>query len=245
MREQYMELLSRVPTIKYTCLKKESIKMKNYVIGLIMLIISSITTNSWASPSGLNNIPTADTVSAKTLVWQFYTDVAKASKPDYSTGFKYGLIENLEIGLDGRIFAEPAREETLKGQVKYRIEATDKLSLALGIANFGDRARNGWEDYYLACTYDTAFLRLHAGGTLQRDNEGGFAGLDKTINFLNRDFTLRSDIIQTNDSHDLTASVGFMYDLGYNFILENWVSFPTESGREDVVTLKLNYVIDF
>ncbi len=80
---------------------------------------------------------------------------------------------------------------------------------------------------------------------MQRNNEGIFAGLDKTFKFLNRDFTLRGDLIQTNDRDDITTSAGFIYDLGRNFLLESWVSFPTESGKEEVATIKLNYVFTF
>ena len=89
------------------------------------------------------------------------------------------------------------------------------------------------------------FLRVHFGGTSQDDNEGFFAGLDKTFKFLDRDFTLRSDIIQVNNQNDTLTSIGFIYDLGHNFLVESWVSFPSESGKEDVLTVKFNYVIKF
>ena len=70
-------------------------------------------------------------------------------------------------------------------------------------------------------------------------------GIDKAFTFLDRDLTLRSDLIETNDQHDTTASVGFIYDLGKNFLVESWMSFPSESGKEDTLTIKLNYVIKF
>ena len=209
------------------------------------LFIFSAPSFLWATPTGLNNISTADVVPEKVLVFQAFTEIGEDNKPDYFTGFKYGPIKNLEIGIDGRIFPEAANEETTTFQAKYRVEFSDNFSLALGISNLGDRAKTGWENPYITATYDFNFLRLHLGGTAQRDNEGGFAGLDKTIKFFNRDFTLRGDLIETNDDHDVTLSAVFIYDLGYNFLLENWISFPTQSGKEDVVTLKLNYVINF
>ena len=117
--------------------------------------------------------------------------------------------------------------------------------MAAGIANLGDRARLGWEDYYLALSHDFDIFRLHLGGTFQRDNEGGFAGADKTFQLWERNLTLRTDIVQTNERHDVTGSAGFIYDFGNNILLESWISFPSQSGKENTATVKLNYVISF
>ncbi len=212
------------------------------IVGTLLLLTAQ---TSFATPTGLNNIPTADVVPEKVLVVQVITEVGKNNKPDYFTGFKYGIIKNLEVGLDGRIFPEPALEETLRGQIKYRFALDEKTAVAVGVANLGDRARLGWEDYYLAFSHDFNVVRFHIGGTLQRDNEGGFVGLDKTVKLFERDFTLRTDLIQTNDRHNVTSSAGFIYDIGGNFLLESWVSFPTQSGKDNVSTIKLNYVIRF
>ncbi len=212
---------------------------------LSLVLVMGFVHTCWATPSGLNNIPTADVVPEKVLVVQGIVEVGEDNKPDWFAGFKYGLIKNLEVGLDGRIFPEPALEETLKGQVKYRIPFSDQTAMAIGVANLGDRARLGWEDYYLAVSHDFDLFRFHVGGTFQKDNEGGFAGLDKTFLLFERDFTLRTDIIQTNDGHDTANSAGFIYDLGHNVLLESWASFPTQSGKEDVITVKLDYVIKF
>ncbi|VAW13639.1 hypothetical protein MNBD_BACTEROID05-876 [hydrothermal vent metagenome] len=207
-----------------------------------MLFVSQLCL---ATPTGLNNISTADVVPEKVLVFQTIVDVGKKAQSEYTTGFKYGLFKNLEVGLDGRIFPEASKEETLKGQFKYRFELGDSAAVALGVANLGDRSRLGWEDYYLSLSYDLDFLRVHAGGTLQRDNEGVFGGLDKTFSFFERDFVARMDIIQTNDGQNITSSAGFIYDLGHNFLLESWVSFPTQSGKKNVSTIKLDYVVSF
>ncbi len=218
--------------------------MKKRILSFLLLTLL-VSKYSWATPTGLNNIPTADVVPEEILVLQAFAEIGKDNRPDYFTGFKYGPVKNLEIGLDGKIFPEAALEEYVKAQAKYRFEFWDSTSLTLGIANLGDRARLGWEDYYIVLTQDLGFFRAHIGGTAQRDNEGAFAGLDKTLNFLEKDLTLRTDIIQTNDAHDITASAGFIYDLGHNFLVESWASFPSQSGKEDVFTIKLNYVIKF
>lgn len=224
-------------------MSKESLIWKSLLgsLGIVLFIVQTC----WATPTGLNNIPTADVVPEKILVVQAFAEVGKDKKPGWFTGFKYGLIENLEVGLDARIFPEPALEGTLKVQMKYRLELGEHSAVAAGVANLGDRARLGWEDYYLVFTHDLGFLRVHVGGSFQRDNEGGFAGLDKTFQLFERDFTLRTDVIETNDSHDITNSFGFIYDLGHNILVESWVSLPTESGKEEVSTIKLNYIIKF
>ncbi|MFH1854713.1 MAG: hypothetical protein ABH815_05315 [Candidatus Omnitrophota bacterium] len=223
---------------------KKNRRWKKRILSFASFLLLSAQ-YSWATPTGLNNISTADVVPEEVLVLQAFVEIGKDNKPDYFTGFKFGLLKNLEIGLDGRVFPEPILEETLKAQAKYRFELSDSIALSLGIANLGDRARLGWEDYYIVLTQDLDFIRVHLGGTVQRDNEGVFAGLDKTVKLLEKDLTLRSDIIQTNDSHDVTASAGFIYDLGYNILFEAWMSFPTQSGKENIFTVKFDYVIKF
>ena len=218
--------------------------MKKFLV-CVALFSLFISVASWATPTGLNNIPTADVVPKNVLVLQFISNFANNSTPAYTTGFKYGPAKNIEIGLDGNIFSQKGKTETLVAQGKLRFELSDSLAIAGGIANLGDRARSGREFPFGVLSQNLGFLRLHFGGTTQKDNEGFFGGIDKTFTFLDRDLTLRSDLIQNNDQRDTTASVGFIYDIGNNFLVESWMSFPTESGKEDVLTVKLNYVIKF
>ena len=218
--------------------------MKKLLISTV-LFLSIVTVPGWATSTGLNNIPTADVVPERTLVYQWFSNLENNSKPAHFTGFKYGFMKNVEIGLDGRIFPEKTKEENLVAQAKLRFELSDYLAIAGGITNLGDRARAGKEFPFGVLSRDFGFLRAHFGGTIQNNNEGLFGGIGKTLKFLDRDLTLRSDIIQTNDQHDTTTSAGFIYDLGHNILVESWMSFPTESGKEDVLTIKLNYVIKF
>jgi hypothetical protein len=184
-------------------------------------------------------------VPERTLVYQWFSNLGNNSKPAHFTGFKYGLMKNVEIGLDGRVFPEKTAEENLVAQGKIALQLCPSLAFAVGVTNLGDRAKAGYEAPFGVLSKDFGFFRAHFGGTTQRNNEGIFAGLDKTFKFLNRDLTLRGDLIQTNDRDDITTSAGFIYDLGRNFLLESWVSFPTESGKEEVATIKLNYVFTF
>ena len=216
-------------------------KKLQFMVLTMCLAVSPVI----ATSTGLNNIPTADVVPEKVLVFQYFSNMAENSKAEHFAGFKYGFMKNIEIGLDGRVFPEKSSTENLVGQTKIRFGFDENLSVALGITNLGDRDKAGNESPFGVLSYNTNLFRLHFGGTTQNDNEGFFAGIDKTVSFLERDFTFRSDIIQTNDQRDTTTSVGFIYDIGHNFLIESWMSFPSESGREDVLTIKLNYVIKF
>lgn len=218
--------------------------MKKLLISAT-LFLSIITVPGWATSSGLNNIPTADVVSEGTLVYQWFSHLANDSKPGHFTGFKYGLMKNIEIGMDGQVFPDKASEENLVAQGKVVLELCPSLAFAVGVTNLGDRAKAGYESPFGVLSKDFGFFRAHFGGTVQRNNEGLFAGIDKTVTFFDRDLTLRGDIIQTNDRDDTTMSAGFLYDIGHNFLLESWVSFPSESGKREVTTIKLNYVFTF
>lgn len=196
--------------------------------------------------TGLNNIPTADVVPKDVLVLQYYGNFADGSGPDHYLGFKYGPLKNVEIGLDGRVFpTEDDRDEFAAAQGKVRFELSEKLAVAGGIANLADHSKAGREFPYAVLSYDLGFSRAHFGGTVQKDNEGFFGGIDKTIKLFERDFTLRSDLIQVNDADDTVASAGFLYDIARNLLVESWMSFPSASEQEDVLTLKLDFVIKF
>ena len=218
--------------------------MKKLLISAA-LFLSIVTVPGWATSTGLNNIPTADVVPERTLVYQWFSNLGNNSKPAHFSGLKYGLMKNVEIGLDGRVFPDKGTEENLVAQGKIALQLCPSLAFAIGVTNLGDRAKAGYEAPFGVLSKDFGFFRAHFGGTVQRKNEGIFAGLDKTFKFLNRDLTLRGDLIQTNDRDDITTSAGFLYDIGHNFLLESWVSFPTESGKEEVATIKLNYVFTF
>ena len=219
--------------------------MSKKFIYYVLIISLFITEPLWATSTGLNNIPTADVVPESVLVFQYFTDVGNDNVPDHFAGFKYGPMKNVEIGLDGRVFPEKGKEESIVAQGKMRFELDQNLAIAFGIANLGDRDKAGDEFPFGVLSCDLDFMRLHVGGTTQDDNEGFFFGLDKTVKFLERDFMIRSDLLQVNNQSDTLASIGFIYDLGHNFLVESWASFPSQSGKEDVVTIKFNYVIKF
>ncbi len=217
-----------------------------YCLLFVMLCILLAVRPVWATSTGLNNIPTADVVPEKVLVFQYFNNLGDDNVPDHFAGFKYGLMKNVEIGIDGRIFPEQSSEENLVVQGKVRFELSDQLSMALGITNLGDRDKAGAEFPFAVLSYDLgSAVRVHFGGTSQNQHEGFFGGIDKTVKFLERDLMFRADVIQVNNQTDNLSSLGFLYDLGNNFLVESWVSFPTETGKEEFYTIKLNYVFKF
>ena len=182
--------------------------MKKLLVYVILFSFS-ITVPVWATSTGLNNIPTADVVPENVLVFQYFSELGNDNVPDHFVGFKYGLMKNIEVGLDGRIFPEKTKDENIVVQGKVRFELSDKLALGLGVTNLGDRDKAGAEFPFAVLSQDMDFLRVHFGGTSQDDNEGFFGGIDKTISFLDRDLTLRSDIIQVNNQNDTITSFGW------------------------------------
>ncbi len=216
------------------------------------------------SSSGLNNIPTTDTVPKDILVLQSWLNSAHNTSPQQFIGFKYGLFKDLEIGVDWK--ANDVTHGHAMLQAKYAFDLYgDKLRGVLGFADLSDnREHNGDFFPFAATSLDLDVARLHFGYAPQPHNERFFAGIDKTFPFLGRNLQLKADAIQYNDKNDTLFSVGFLYELGApsgsetpqsglsqifnaitkNLVLESWVSLP-DTSAEDVYTVKLNYVIEF
>ena len=80
--------------------KKLHIKLIILVSAFFLLSFSSFV---FATPSGLDNIPTTDTVPQRTIVGQEYTDFIHDSEPTHSLGFKTGLFDFFEFGMDRKV----------------------------------------------------------------------------------------------------------------------------------------------
>ncbi len=230
-----------------------------------MMFLCTAGNSAWASPSGLNNIPTTDVVPVKTLVLQTWLNMAEKAKTQQFVGFKTGVIEGLEVGIDWKANGQTHGHAEL--QAKYAFDIIgDWGKGVVGIANVTDnRQHNGEVFPYAAISADLKVFRLHFGFAPQPHNEAFFAGIDRTILVLNRNLQLKADAIHINDKRDVLFSVGFLYEFGpqenaeetpepgimgilneitKNLILESWVSLPT-SGDEEVYTVKFDYVISF
>ncbi len=94
-------------------------------------------------------------------------------------------------------------------------------------------------------THETTFFRFHMGFSFQEKNQAIFGGIDKTFKLMDRDLVLRGDIRQVNDGDELLYSIGLLYVLPHNFVLESWGSFPSADRDEKSLTIKLNYIISF
>lgn len=215
---------------------------KKIAVAIIVLLLSDQLL--WASPTGLNNIPTTDVESDKTLVLQSWLVTGEDANPLYFTGAKYGILDKIEIGVDSKVGSGDAGPVTLQSKLKV-FDFDFGLGGLIGAEGitFGNIDENLVP--YAVLSQDLKFLRLHEGYGFQKDNFSMFFGVDKTIKFFEQDLILRSDLKQVNDRDDLLISGGFLLTLPFNLVFESWLSIPTEGGAQESVTVKLNYVIKF
>mgnify|MGYP001261621271 CR=1 FL=1 len=219
-------------------------KIYGTIVKFVIVFLLA-TQSAWASPTGLNNIPTTDVVGDKTLVLQGWLTAGDEMPPLYMTGFKYGIIDKLEIGLDSKVGSGDAGPIALQG--KFRIIEFD----------FGFSALTGTEGItlddeigdnivpYLAISQDLKFFRLHGGYNFQKDNFGLFFGIDKKFDVFEQELILRSDLKQVKDGDNVLASGGILLTLPFNLVFETWISVPSDDNDEESFTVKLNYVFKF
>ena len=201
----------------------------------------------WASPSGLNNIPTVDVAPRNVLVLQTWGHFESGASPAYVAGLKYGVPGGIEIGLDSRV--DSGDSGPLTGQAKWRLPLPGDeppYALLVGVANVSDdRDEAGEADPYLVSGYDFGFARLSVGYSFQKDNGALFAGIDKAFSLQSRGLVLRADVRQIDDGDEWLASGGLLHELPMNLVFEGWVSTSTADGADETCTVKLNYVIAF
>ena len=208
------------------------------LIGCFVFVQSGL-----ASPSGLNNIPTADVVPENILVFQTWANLGPERSTDLFFGAKFGVYKGVEIGLD----SEDSGPIVAQFKVQAPVFGPDsKLLPLVGVENIStDTDRAGDLNPYIVFTYDFDFLRGHVGYNFQDDNLGAFLGVDTTVQLGGRDLVLRADVRETSDGDELLGSLGFLHVLPENFVLEGWVSVPSDDGLEESYTIKLNYVLEF
>ncbi|MDB6118053.1 MAG: hypothetical protein JWO08_1834 [Verrucomicrobiaceae bacterium] len=221
--------------------------MHKHTLALASLLL---TTAAFATPSGLNNIPTADTPPQGTVVIQGWTNFGNDYDADFNMGFKTGFDvfgQKLEFGADSHLF--PDKGGPVVVQFKYVQNLWKGGQLALGIANLGltselnDRAGDPFS-YALLSQDVCGLFRAHAGFGFQTQNNSVLLGLDKTVKVLDRDLQLRTDFVQIQDQNQWLGSLGFLYALHKNFVIEAWASQPLDHG-ETIYTAKFNIVFNF
>jgi hypothetical protein len=239
-----------------------------YCVLFAVLCPVLVNNPAWGSATGLNNIPTTDIVPERTLVWQGWVNAAGGERTYGFIGFKYGLFQDAEIGVDWKALDADIEHGHAMLQAKYAFDMgqSDVWRGVVGFADLSDNHHHNPEWFpYMATSLDLKAFRLHFGFAPQPHNERFFGGFDKTVSFLDRNLQLRFDGIHINDKQDMLFSAGFLYELaprtggnktqqtglaGFldniakNIILESWVSKPS-TGDKETYTVKLNYVIAF
>jgi hypothetical protein len=205
-----------------------------------------------ASPSGLNNIPTADTAGHREGVIQWYSTFDDSDGEDHWAGFKtgfqpFGPDYRFEVGFDSHIAPGDAGPFVVQGKFAFQ-PWVGLPAFAIGTANLGlssdDRDDAGQAFSYAVMTHDFEYFRAHLGYGVQHHNDTLLLGFDKTVKLFDRDLMLRTDIRQIDDEDRWLASAGFLYLLHKNFALESWLSQPTEDGPTSV-TIKLDFIFRF
>jgi hypothetical protein len=227
---------------------------------------------AFATPSGLNNIPTADTTPQGTFVFQLFSTMGNDRDTDLNFGFKSGLDlgpVDFEFGTASHLVPDKSGPWSLHS--KMAVPFGEGLpTVALGVVNVTfsehDRDRGGEPFGYIVLSHDVGWFRVHGGCGMQDGEALPFFGMDKTFSLKekieappsggknpkapavaeerSRDlFTLRSDAIRQLDDSWL-YSAGALIPLHKNFVLEAWGNFP-DSGDEASLTLKANFVFKF
>jgi len=215
-------------------------KQTNPILASLLLAGSA-----FATPSGLNNIPTADTVPHRTVAVQVF-DTFGAGPNDFWSGFKTGWDFSpihLEWGLDSHLAPDPAGP--LLVQTKIGFEPWKDGKIAVGVANVGLTDSEGTGDpfTYAVLTQDLKVARLSVGYGLQTDNNSVLIGLDRTWKVLDRNLNLNADLVQTRNESGWLAAVGAKYDLFEHIVLETWANLPDE-GQASFMA-KINFVFKF
>lgn len=207
--------------------------------------------SAFCTPSGLNNIPTADVVDTGFLVLQQMNNLrAGGWHGRHVLAFKYGIASNMEVGWVGApthsgskrdfllgVGAAAGYPMTFHGKVRFAL-GENGLKLGVGIVNLSDSARKaGNPVYYAVLSQDLKWVRGHLGFMTTRGPDGLFVGIDKRIGR----WTWRVDFNDVGEGSVYTF--GFLHSLSCDWILEGWISFPTARGVRETLTLKLNYVV--
>jgi hypothetical protein len=232
--------LSKRPACAYD---KELKLMRN--AGIVAMVVAAVIVSCaglWASPSGINNIPTADITPLGKLVLQAYTHSDEGERTTATLGAKYGLPYDIEVGADKRLLPnDPDGPTTLSVKKAFALGLTGSR-FAVGVANITDNT--GDHPIYPYGVFSQPLAprsRGHLGFAAQRDNNEVFVGYDFT---LPRGTMLCADVVRGlsgGDKHTL-CSVGALMPAKFGAV-EGWVTRHTLSGADSgtSLTLKVDY----
>lgn len=227
--------------------------MRKHTHALIMAAFAA-SSSAFGTPTGLNNIPTADTVPHRTVAVQYFSSfgganqfgTAEAGKSGHWMGFKtgwdfepfhleWGMDSPLGTGVSGPLFF----------QSKARIQPWEDGMFAVGIAGIAltDINRAGDPFNYAMLWHDFKVARLHAGYGYQTNGSSFLFGIDRTWKLFDRNFNLNADLVQSRDQRGLITAIGAKYDLTKHIVLETWANFP-DRDRVSLIA-KINFVFTF
>ena len=223
---------------------------------LAALLLALAARPAVATPTGLNNIITADTPADKEIVFQAFAVLGDERTTDWVLGVKGGLRpwnQRFEFGFDGRVGESAPTSLVL--QFKYALAFSEILDsdstlpvVAVGVANAGVTGdiRDDVDQPvpYFVVTQDFDWFRGTVGYQFQPDNNAGFFGFDKTFELFDRDFQFRTDFLQIEDQDQWLGSVGFIYFIHEHFAFESWMSVPFKHG-EPTFIMKIDLIFTF
>ena len=197
------------------------------------------------TPTGLNNIPTADLVPDRTVAVQVFDNLG-AGEHDFWTGFKTGLDLpwfNLEWGLDSHL--APGAAGPLYFQTKVGFVPWENGKIAVGVASVAltDHDDAAGPFSYAVLSQDFGLARCHVGYGLQDHGNTVLLGVDRTVKLWERNINLNADLVQIHDGEGWMPAVGLKYDLSKHFVFETWANLPDEGSASFM--LKLNYVFTY
>jgi len=210
------------------------------VLALTLVVSVSCAQVVLATPTGLNNIPTADVVAEQVLVLQGFSEFGAERTPSWFAGLKYGPAANWEVGIDDTSSGTGSAGGPVL-QAKYRAPLNQRVALGLGAANIStDSDRNGNACPYAVISAALGRINGHIGYSVQKDNNACFVGADGAINPKVR---LRADWTQVAEGEESVSSLGFIAPLTSSWLVEGWASFPSAEGAETSCVVKLDYVV--
>jgi len=220
--------------------------------SLAILSFLFLSHSLFGTPTGLNNIPTADTVPHRVVAVQSFssfgagTNQFAANGPgefSYWMGFKAGYrfsVIQWEVGLDSPL--APKETGPLVFQTKANVSPWEKGVIAVGVANVGltDSALSGKPFTYAMLAQDFGFARAHAGYGLQTNGNSLLLGVDRTWQVWGRHLNLNADLVQASNQTFWLPALGIKFDPTDYLVLEAWSNFP-EKGKPSYIA-KINLV---
>lgn len=219
---------------------------------LALLVVCLAVAPAWSTTPGypgtnLNEIPIAEVAPWRTVEVTSWVTTGEGAEPDWWGAINVGILDYAEIGLYGML--GPADED--QGDVRFHGKFV--YPFGEGLPNVGagvqnvtdDEDDNGNVDPFLVVTHDFGPVRGHAGYSFQDGDDGFFAAVDTSFDFLEQAATVGFDVLQTDNGDEWLLSLGFEYQLPLSFVLESWYTWTTVDEGDDTITLRLNWVVNF